>query len=558
MAFHSGGSLVLSLNEKITHADRVKTNSSRLRKPSFEETLPPLTSTPSSSPTQSPAPPKKESSVINTVINDSRLSRSEPTFFYKKPTLHVGSRVFIKNIWKKIAVNGVNPAMERFRQETEGKMAWTIHGIHLDDDRPHWEQIKDKNLKNSVLNVHGLLALGDVVSNENISSIFNSLIACCATKYVQSMNALNEMRHNEGYSETIRMLIPDEKLRNLFLAQILTSPEIQDMIKWMSLCHNEYLNNDNDRSEDNTTKPINPNAVVTSSVGHTVTSLDNFENQKLHQSYDINSMEEMNNIFNHFRGKFLDMVESPEGQQLIANLDVITEPEIPPLKLVDALLIQMFSEGMFFQFPFTVLFYLKSKQLLPQITYLNDLINWDESFHIKEGICLIFSILEAYGIDITVNVAWKTKIKKMALQSYLLCARYVRTYMKVDFPGFTSIQVYKHLKFLVNYRLFSLKQKPFFKKNDERAIFEWSDIDTLIHQELSEKEIEDAINESPLDFIQLVGLKTRVNFFEVPVDNYAQDTGVTDTTRKRDQHYTSSELNFFFDDYRKNKSRLFT
>lgn len=458
----------------------------------------------------------------------------------------------VKNIWKKISVNGVNPTMEKFRHDTEGKFAWTVVGIDLRDDRRCWDSITIPGFKDDFLNVHGILALTDIISNENIQTEFTKNLGCPAAKYVASLNALNEMRHNEGYGETIRTLIPDDKARNLFLHQILNSKEVQDMITWMSFLQNSFLEKEDE--EDSSLRPLDPNAVITSSVGEMTVSLNKFENPAVEKNYDSSRRQEVEKLLEKYQGRFLQLVDSDEGKELLSTMEIITEEEIPPLKTVNSFLIQMFSEGMFFQFPFLVIFFAKSKGLMLQVCYLNDLINWDEGFHIKEGISLIFSTTVAYGINIKTNLKWKRKILSMALQSYNLCANYVKRFMTMKTPGFTEAKVYKHLKFLINLRLTSLGQAMFFFENDDFQTLP----DDILNWDaaIPRTSTSEPINESPFDFMNMVGLKSRSNFFEVKVDNYAQDTGVTDTSRKRKDHYSSSELKFLFKDWNTLRSPL--
>jgi ribonucleotide reductase beta subunit family protein with ferritin-like domain len=479
-----------------------------------------------------------------------------------KPTL---KRVPVKNIWKKLGITDVDPIMEFYRHETESKMAWTVMGINLMDDKQGWDAMEDVNLKNSILNAHGLFGVADVVSNENISKKLMACFSSGPTRYVLSLNGLNEMRHGEGYLNTIAVLLPDKRVRNLFFHQVLNSKEIKDMITWMSMNENEiakkeeemWANFDKARSE-----KVNKNGVVTTSVSEMALNFDSFDNSSIsHLNYDQQEREVFNSTLEEYNGKFLDLIQTDDGKRLLSQMDVIDEEEIPPLYAADLCLIQLFSEGMFFQFPFTTLFYAKKLGILPQITYLNDLINWDESFHITESVELFRKVMVAYGIDVSTDKTWKNKILKMALESYQLCVNYVKRFMPVDFPGYTKVQVYKHLKFLINLRLKQLNQKPFFFNEDDQRIDAFLfEVERSVRMESGEDEEETnqwhrlvagktAIEESPLDFMVLVSLRERTNFFEKKVANYGQDMGVVNKESKGSHSYSKSDMDFLFKDW---------
>jgi len=384
-------------------------------------------------------------------------------------------------------------------------------GISLHKDKQEWDAFEDKDFKNLFLTAHGTFAVLDLISNENIASGLLKCFSDGATRYLLNLNGLNEMRHDEGYLDGIAILLPDARVRALFLHQILNSNEVKAMVAWMSMNENTLLN-------ENASTPTRDTSASSMAL-----HLDQFD-RDVSVSYDIDARKEFDCILHSYNGAFLDLIDpnNEDGCTLFTQMDIIEEVEIPPLRAADLCLVQLFSEGMFFQFSFTIIFWAKHKGYFPEFTYLNELINWDESFHILEAIALVFQVLKANGRNITES-EWVTKIERLARESYELCANFIEKFMPVDFPGFTKALMLGHLKFLVNMRLHQLLQTPiFFDKSGA------------------------PITETPLHWLKKIGLENKVNFFEKKVENYAQDMGVTDKEHKGSHKYTNQDMAFLF------------
>jgi ribonucleotide reductase beta subunit family protein with ferritin-like domain len=182
----------------------------------------------------------------------------------------------------------------------------------------------------------------------------------------------------------------------------------------------------------------------------------------------------------------------------------------------------MFSEGLFFQFSFLTIFWLKSLGLLPGVQLGNDMINWDETQHINTAVVMIFQILRQYGIDIS---AYTDKINKFARESSQLCFNYVQRFMVKEFNGFTKILVMEHLQFCVNLRVTSLKQAPLFYQPDGQPI-----------------------GESPFKFMNSTHLEGKTNFFEKKVPEYSKSGVLPDyiSGKAFTGNYTQNEKNFIF------------
>lgn len=160
---------------------------------------------------------------------------------------------------------------------------------------------------------------------------------------------------------------------------------------------------------------------------------------------------------------------------------------------MDLLLTQLFSEGVFFQFPFTIIFWFKSQNLLKGITAINDAINWDEDKHVVFTTYLIEFECSIQKISID---SIKSKVYMYALQAYHLALNYIDEVFIDDFPGFTKQGNITQLQFVINQRLVALKLDPMFPDVKE-SVFPWAD---------------------------MTALEGKTNFFEFDVPEYARNT----------------------------------
>ncbi|SJL03655.1 related to Ribonucleoside-diphosphate reductase small chain [Armillaria ostoyae] len=140
-------------------------------------------------------------------------------------------------------------------------------------------------------------------------------------------------------------------------------------------------------------------------------------------------------------------------------------------------------EGIFFSGSFAAIFWLKKHGLMPGFTFLNELISRDEGLHMDFG-CYIYSCLRNHLTPATVLtiITDAVDIEKQfwddALETPLL--------------GLNASSINKHVEFMSNRLLVALRYEKKYKAKN------------------------------PFDFMEMISLQGKSNFFEKRVSDYAK------------------------------------
>lgn len=151
-------------------------------------------------------------------------------------------------------------------------------------------------------------------------------------------------------------------------------------------------------------------------------------------------------------------------------------------------------EGIFFSGSFASIFWLKKRGLMPGLTFSNELISRDEGLH-TDFACLLFSHLERRPHPDTVQaiIAQAVEIEKEFLSDALPC----------KLIGMNADLMCQYIEFVADRLLVALGNEKFYNATN------------------------------PFDFMEMISLSGKTNFFEKRVSDYAK-AGVMTRSRGED------------------------
>lgn len=160
-------------------------------------------------------------------------------------------------------------------------------------------------------------------------------------------------------------------------------------------------------------------------------------------------------------------------------------------------------EGIFFSGSFCSIFWLKKRGLMPGLSFSNELISRDEGLH-RDFACLI------YNKHIK-NKLPEDKIYAMVTDAVKIEQEFIVDALPVDLIGMNSKLMSQYIEFVADHLLESLNLKKIYNVSN------------------------------PFDFMELISLQGKTNFFEKRVGEY-QKAGVMNTDKE--QHKFSMDEDF--------------
>ena len=157
-------------------------------------------------------------------------------------------------------------------------------------------------------------------------------------------------------------------------------------------------------------------------------------------------------------------------------------------------------EGIFFSGSFCAIFWLKKRGLMPGLAFSNELISRDEGLHVDFA-CLLYSMLE--------NKLEKNIIYEIILEAVVYEKEFILDSLPVNLIGMNAELMSQYIEFVADRLIYSLGyEKIYHTKN-------------------------------PFDWMELISLQGKTNFFERRVSEY-QKAGVVVEKRgeKNDQIFT--------------------
>lgn len=138
-------------------------------------------------------------------------------------------------------------------------------------------------------------------------------------------------------------------------------------------------------------------------------------------------------------------------------------------------------EGIFFSGSFCSIFWLKKRGLMPGLTFSNELISRDEGLH-TDFACLLYSMLE--------NKLKYENILDIITEAVQLEKEFITYSIPVDLIGMNSRMMSQYIEFVADRLLVALGYEKYYKASN------------------------------PFDFMELISLQGKTNFFEKRVSEY--------------------------------------
>jgi ribonucleoside-diphosphate reductase beta chain len=145
-------------------------------------------------------------------------------------------------------------------------------------------------------------------------------------------------------------------------------------------------------------------------------------------------------------------------------------------------------EGIFFSGSFCSIFWLKKRGLMPGLTFSNELISRDEGLH-RDFACLLYT-------EHIKNKLPEDQIYKIITDAVAIEKEFVTDALPVSLIGMNAAQMCQYIEFVADHLLESLGLKKVYNASN------------------------------PFDFMELISLQGKTNFFEKRVGEY-QKAGVT-------------------------------
>lgn len=160
-------------------------------------------------------------------------------------------------------------------------------------------------------------------------------------------------------------------------------------------------------------------------------------------------------------------------------------------------------EGIFFSGSFCSIFWLKKRGLMPGLCFSNELISRDEGLH-RDFACMIYN-------NHIINKLPEEKVYAMITDAVKIEQEFIVDALPVDLIGMNSKLMAQYIEFVADHLLEALNLKKIYNVSN------------------------------PFDFMELISLQGKTNFFEKRVAEY-QKSGVMNDSK--DQHKFSMDEDF--------------
>ncbi|RHZ86739.1 hypothetical protein Glove_46g136 [Diversispora epigaea] len=148
-------------------------------------------------------------------------------------------------------------------------------------------------------------------------------------------------------------------------------------------------------------------------------------------------------------------------------------------------------EGIFFSGSFASIFWLKKRGLMPGLTFSNELISRDEGLHCDFA-CLLFSHLRTQPS--------RKKVRTIIMEAVTIEQEFLTESLPVNLIGMNAKLMKQYIEFVADRLLVALNCEKYYK------------------------------SENPFDFMDLISLQGKTNFFEKRVSDY-QKAGVMSNSK---------------------------
>jgi len=151
-------------------------------------------------------------------------------------------------------------------------------------------------------------------------------------------------------------------------------------------------------------------------------------------------------------------------------------------------------EGIFFSGSFCAIYWLKQRGLMPGLTFSNELISRDEGMHTNFAV-LLYKMIINDNYDERID---KETVYKMFSEAVLIENEFINDSIKCSLIGMNADLMNQYIKFVADRLLLQMGYSKYYNVTN------------------------------PFDFMELISLRPKSNFFEVRVGEYKRNTQVED------------------------------
>lgn len=162
------------------------------------------------------------------------------------------------------------------------------------------------------------------------------------------------------------------------------------------------------------------------------------------------------------------------------------------------------TEGIFFSSSFCAIFYFKKRNLLQGVSFSNELISSDEALHCDFGIYILHKF-----VDLTNHVP---EINQMFQEAVDIEIEFVKSILPNNLKGMNATLMAQYVKFVANRLLVQMKLEPIFGNIS-----------------------------NPFDFMDLISLRGKTNFFNRRVSEYTKAKVLNSTVDKKLDEFSVNE-----------------
>ena len=162
-------------------------------------------------------------------------------------------------------------------------------------------------------------------------------------------------------------------------------------------------------------------------------------------------------------------------------------------------------EGIFFSGSFCAIFWLKKRNLMPGLTFSNELISRDEGLH-RDFACMIYSLMN--------NKISPETISDIVKEATELEKEFVTESLPVSLVGMNKTLMGKYIEFVADHLLTSLGNSKYYN------------------------------TPNPFDWMELISLQGKTNFFEKRVAEYQKSGVMASLTKTSSEHIFNMDSDF--------------
>ena len=307
--------------------------------------------------------------------------------------------------------------MHEFYKKAEASF-WVFDELanELSKDPKYWEMIRGTSSERFLKNILAFFSVSDFYVNSVIQTQIKPRIMNMHWHRWEDFKVMMENTHNETYGKLVEEGIKDLEERKQMLEAVKYSPTIQRKIDWMR----KWIGSNNQLVHLDESKQI---AI-----------------RELYNSYVQNALSSM---------RALNIPDSKLSEFIPENIQALgheLNEEKKSLALI--VLINIFTEGIFFSSSFACIFWFKEQGMFPGLSLANEWISRDEGLHCAFGIMI-------YRYKLKYQLPQKL-VHQIIREAVDIEADFICEALPDDMTGMNSRLMTQYVQFVADQQLFYL------------------------------------------------------------------------------------------------------